>query len=513
MKLHKALFVPGLFVAMLFTGSAQAATPVSFDNPLIEIIGAKQIKKNVDHLEILRFSDSILSQSQTKAYYNAVKARTTSCAIVKFTTKSPKVKVILVEKPETQRGIDIGVYQDGAYDTCFHFDKAPADFSITVSSKNPGKAVTYEIVLPSWANSGFKGLELDDSATLEANPKVENQITYASIGDSITHGTGQQSKSFLTYPWNLARANGWKLYNLGIGGSTTTPEMGNELNDINADVVTILWGYNDAGNKQFTLQDFKTRYDKLIDNIRKCRPEAKIFCITPIFTENIIREGKSLLDYRKAVTDIVAAKAAAGDKAIYVIKGEEITAKEDLVDGIHLNPDGAKRFAEKLNLQIKPIVGSGVVHPPVPGANLILNPGFEEDVSNWTGNGCAIAKEIFDVHEGEAIAVVSDRTKLWNSLRQDVKESILMNGQGEYSMSAWVRCANGPEKLKIQLVVSDDAGTRYLGATSIADQTWKEFSCIRNLAWTGTLKSAYFEVRTLETLQDYFVDSCTLSVE
>ena len=503
----KALFVSAAATSLFFANFAEAATPVNFDNPLIEFVGAKQIRKNGDHLEILRFSDSILNQSQTKAFYNATKARTTSGAVIKFTTTSSNVKVLLADQPQTLRGIDIGIFQNGNYDTCVSWTSAPADYSFSIASKSPGKAVTYEISLPSWANPGFKGLVLDDGTVLAANPKIENQITYAAIGDSITHGTGQQSKSFLTYPWNLARANGWKLYNLGIGGSTTTPEMGNELNDIAADVVTILWGYNDAGNKQFTLEDFKTRYDKLIENVRKCRPDAKIFCITPTFTENIIREGKSLLDYRQAVTDIVAAKKSAGDNSIYLIKGDELTTKADLLDGVHLTPDGAKRFAEKLNEIIKPIVGAGGVKPPAPGANLLKNPEFEEYLVSWAGNGCILTN---DVDNGESIALISGRTKLWNSLRQDVKDAMLASGQGEYSMSAWVKCANAMEKVKLQLVVSDDTGTRYLGIGTYVDQAWQEISCVKSITWNGTLKSAYFEIRTLETLQDYFVDSCEL---
>jgi lysophospholipase L1-like esterase len=342
--------------------STRAAAAVRCDDARIEFLGVRQVVKRPDCVELLRFSDAILGQAQPKSFYSAVKARTTSGVVITFTTRSASVRVLLADLPETIRGIDVGVFQNGAFDACVSYATAPDEYAFAVASRTPGQPVTYELVLPSWANPGFRGLELDDGADLEANPEPASRIRYAAIGDSVTHGTGQRSKSFLTYPWHVARTNGWTLYNLGIGGSTTTPEIGTELADIHPDVVTILWGYNDCGNPVFTLQDFTTRYAALLGNIRAYCPRAEVFCITPTFTENVVRAGKSLDDYRAAIAELVAARSGAGDTRIHLLRGEAITAKEDLVDGVHLTPAGAKRFAEQLIPQLTPFV------PAVDGA-------------------------------------------------------------------------------------------------------------------------------------------------
>ena len=61
-----------------------------------------------------------------------------------------------------------------------------------------------EVVLPSWHGIDFLGLELADGYTLEINENL-NRPVYVAIGDSISHGTGQGSVSYKTWPFLLAR--------------------------------------------------------------------------------------------------------------------------------------------------------------------------------------------------------------------------------------------------------------------------------------------------------------------
>ena len=46
-------------------------------------------------------------------------------------------------------------------------------------------------------------LEINDNSTLEKYSTKQRKLMF-NFGDSITHGTGQNSSSYLTYPYILA---------------------------------------------------------------------------------------------------------------------------------------------------------------------------------------------------------------------------------------------------------------------------------------------------------------------
>src|SRR5690606_27446736 len=99
-----------------------------------------------------------------------------------------------------------------------HFQKHDEDISFTLENPTPGEASVFKIILPSWANPIFQGLELDDGASLLPLEDMERPV-YIALGDSITHGTGQGSASYDSYPYILSEKLDYSFYNLAIGGS------------------------------------------------------------------------------------------------------------------------------------------------------------------------------------------------------------------------------------------------------------------------------------------------------
>jgi len=238
-----------------------------------------------------------------------------------------------------------------------HFAKDKADLSFAIAAPD-NRPATYEIALPSWASVGFLGLQLDAGARLLPNP-ARPRKTYAAIGDSITHGTGQGSAAYKTYPFLAARAMNWELYNLAVGGSKTSPALGAMLARKRVDVVTILVGYNDW-NTHADPATYAAAYAKLLDQLRRSQPTAALFCITPTLTKNTVSRTKQatpLEAFRTVVREAVRSRTAAGDRKIFLIEGTSLTDEADLRDTVHLN-EGARRVAASLASAIRKLAPS-----------------------------------------------------------------------------------------------------------------------------------------------------------
>jgi len=89
-------------------------------------------------------------------------------------------------------------------------------------------------------------------------------------------------------------------------------------------------------------------------------PDAKIYCITPTYTNaKKPKNGDITLDeIRKAEADAVKKLQKKGYKNIYLINGSELSGSENLKpegskDKVHFTVEGAAKFAEELNKIIK----------------------------------------------------------------------------------------------------------------------------------------------------------------
>lgn len=302
-------------------------------------------------IELLRFSEKTLSPKNRGGTFQIQRARQTSGCVIRFRTRSVSVKLKFVPLAAV-REYQFAVYQDGKLAKVFEENPNQRAFTLEVASAAPGRSVLYEVALPSWANAAFAGLVLEGESDLEALPPDQRPV-YAAVGDSISHGTGQMSRSDLTFPWHLAKACGWQLMNFGIGGSVTSPGLVPDIASAKPDVVTILWGYNDWQGGKSRLEPFVRRYREALEGMRKHCPDAEIYCITPIVTATApVPNGLDLDAFRQAVDSLVRERRNAGDLRVFVVRGEELTSSGDLCDGIHLSPEGAARFAHALQMAL-----------------------------------------------------------------------------------------------------------------------------------------------------------------
>ena len=331
----------------------------------ITIEGAHHVTLSDGALTFSRFSDDISSLKPKEIGFNLMKSRTTSGVRLFFKTESPMLTMQFTINPkDANRGSDFGVFIDGKFYKSYKFPQTTKNLlSFTI---NPGsrKMREYEITLPSFSNPKLKSLTLEDGSRLE---KVDrsNKKVYVAIGDSITHGVGQDSATHLTYTYLLANKLDMKYYNFAVGGGKISIPVGRQLKDIKKiDLITILIGYNDWVFDGKTPTTYTAKYRKLIEAIRVNHPETEIHCITLLYTRNTKSRKTGTTyqpaDYRNALISLVKELQTEGDKHIHLIKGDSITSEKNLrgpampKDMVHLGIKGAAMFAEELAKIIQP---------------------------------------------------------------------------------------------------------------------------------------------------------------
>lgn len=343
------------FLLLLCSLIARGETKISPDDKHIVIEGAMHLACTDGRMTIDRFSSEMWQRPDLNNFSRS-KALTQSGVRICFKTDSRTVKPLFSDR----EGADLrkplnfyGIYRDGRF-----IGAVPGDQLILESSGDG--AVEWEIVLPIYYGVNFDGLLLDDGAKL-FDVKRKKLPVYVAIGDSITHGAGQtQCGSEGSYPFVLASTNGYYLYNLGVGGSQISPAVAQELVGIKADIITVLWGFNDwNGGTRGDIAEIARRYESLLSELRRVQPDARIYCILPTTAvdESGSRgkraPGKPLDEVRQAERRIVEKAVALGDKKLFLIEGDKFSAVEDLKGNVHFNNEGAKRFGKALAELVK----------------------------------------------------------------------------------------------------------------------------------------------------------------
>ena len=349
----RLFFLPLIFVFLASLSPAQSLQRIDLNDPGIVVIGARYAAPCAEGLEFLRFSPAIYEVPFFKLKANTIRARTTSGARVRFRTDAARaVLTFATRSGEEDRGAQFGLYRDKVWLKEVSFAKGDAPRVVELVNPAPGQAVTFDVALPSWANPILSGLELSGGAKLLPVP-ASGQKIHVVLGDSISHGTGQRSASFMTWPFLFSEKLDYELYNLAVGGAQISLPIAELLKDWpRVDLVTILVGYNDW-NSGVTAAEFQAGYDELVGIVRRSHAEARIVCIRPLFTrsEKPTRGDVPLDALRDAVTAVVNARSAAGDKKIFVLNGDEFTSDANLskgADPVHLSPVGAAKLAEEL---------------------------------------------------------------------------------------------------------------------------------------------------------------------
>lgn len=323
------------------------------DDRKIVVEGARHISCTDGKMTINRFSDEMWDREDLNNFAQK-KANTQSGVRIVFKTDSRTVKPVFTDRTDADlRAVTnfYGIYKNGVFT-----GNVKGDELVLTSD---GSITEWEIVLPIFYGVDFGGLVLDKGAKLYKVERSDRPV-YAAIGDSITHGAGQsQCGSNGSYPGVLADINGYLLCNFAVGGSQISPAIAGELEGLNVDIITVLWGYNDWNGLKGDINEISRRYTKLISELRRVQPEARIYFIMPTICTN--EDGTSgkrapgcpLDDVRNAERSIVQAAIDAGDTNMFIIEGKEITSTDLLKGGVHFTNEGAKHVGEALAKVVK----------------------------------------------------------------------------------------------------------------------------------------------------------------
>ena len=342
-----------LALALHISGTVRGQQVISPDDERITPGGAFFVTRTPEKLILNRHLPEIIDMKETEAAPRNAFAQ--SGVSVSFKTDSKHIKVLMEPRKETSLRYGIfGIYKNGKMVDQIKVMPKDIDSFDGISFENPeGDLAEWKVLFPTYFGVDIKGVEIDEGSKFEA-PDKDNRPVYVAIGNSITQGTGQAA-SFQTYPYILAEKKGWQLYNLAVGGSKISWPFATELKGKKVDVITILWGFNDW-NKGYTPKgEIIPRYTKLVKTLAKDHPDAKIYCITPTFTNATAPKNGSVTidEIRNAEKKAVEALRKKGYKNIFVINGPDISGPENLKpkgskDKVHFTVEGAALFAKEL---------------------------------------------------------------------------------------------------------------------------------------------------------------------
>jgi lysophospholipase L1-like esterase len=315
------------------------------------VVDSTRVIFNRHTKEVLLHPESGISATSRPYAYTQTGVR------IRFKTASPFVHMEFEQREEGGHlGLENGfaIYADNQQIAI----KEKLNFTINTPAKD--SSVVYKVLLPSLYAINLTEISIADGHHLKS-VKPSKKPTYAAIGNSITHGTGHQSASFLTYPYVLADSMEWNLHNLAVAGARTGWPVSLLFKDKKVDYITILLGFNDWMWDNKPLSDKLYQYEKLLDSLLSFQPDAEIFCITPLTTtktETQLNAPFDLQDYRTMLIRHVSRRRNLGDKNLHIIHGDSISNPSMLMDGIHLSKKGAPLFACNLKDKIREILAS-----------------------------------------------------------------------------------------------------------------------------------------------------------
>lgn len=329
---------------------------IPLTDPKLKVNGIHYIQRNNYKMAFSRFSDQLLALPIKQAGVNTSKARGLSGGELVIKTDSDTLVLNFIPGPGVNRGADFGILENGQWVKRVKFSAKTKAFNITVSSKHPGKVSVFTIVLPSFSNPVLTALSLERDSKL-LSPDETDKPTYIALGDSITHGVGQGSASYLTYPYLLSKLLDYQLFNLAVGGGKISVPIADMLTDFErVDLVTILIGYNDWVFDGKTPMTYQLAYRRLIDKVLLHHPHTKILSISPTYTRkqvsNRTADTYKLDQYRYAVSEVVDEYRQKGANITFV-EGDSVTSELNLdkarpKDPVHLGVPGAALFATEL---------------------------------------------------------------------------------------------------------------------------------------------------------------------
>ena len=260
--------------------------------------------------------------------------------------------------------------QNGEWWRDFYVSQTVRSAEMVLSSQGEHlEFVEYEVILPSWSNPILTGITLStpDSEIRPAIRPTDAKV-YVAMGDSISHGQGQASKTYATYPWLVASSLDHELFNLGVGGGKVSEQIAESLSEWEAiDVLTSLVGFNDWYYQQKTLAEYIGAYRSLLEVARRAHPSTPIFVLNLLHTNTpVAPNGVNINVFRGGLRDMVADLQAGGDENLHLVPSDQWMDANDLADAVHLNEPGAEKLASLLSAHISPFLAPPTPAPPTP---------------------------------------------------------------------------------------------------------------------------------------------------
>jgi lysophospholipase L1-like esterase len=328
-------------VEVKYTNDSDTEINVTPDNENIRYNGTLSSIVTEESAELYRFSDKFFTEGKNPSWYLPF-SRTQSGISISFITNSPKIQLAFEELENSEfRSPVFSVFKDG---NVFMESIETLNFEIENTNEDLSE---WEIYLPYFSGVKFIGMSLEPDFRLYPI-EAENKPLLVSIGNSITHGTGQSS-AIETYPYLIANDLGFRLINLGIGGSKINTSILMNLETITPELITVLWGYNDVNRGSESLEQPLLKYEALITELCNTQPQADIYCIMQPYTTTTVGDVNpdNHIDSLRVHTRKIVEKLQVDHQNLFIVNGlDYVTSDSDLRDKVHLNVSGASKLAE-----------------------------------------------------------------------------------------------------------------------------------------------------------------------
>lgn len=192
------------------------------------------------------------------------------------------------------------------------------------------------------------GFTLAAGARLATPPPPVRRTRWLACGDSITQGF-HASSPLRNYPALVAARRGWDVLNAGIGARCAEAVDGAILATVEAELVTVLLGYNDYHQERSPAM-MRAQLGAMLRALgRDGSWRRPVIAITPLWSSQDAPSnlGHGLDAYRQATAQAVADVA---NPAVQLLDGLTLlpASPELFTDGIHPNDTGFQLLADNL---------------------------------------------------------------------------------------------------------------------------------------------------------------------
>lgn len=227
-------------------------------------------------------------------------------------------------------GMPKGAFPAGTYEKTFALG-APGSGEKTV-----------ELVFPVLCEGKLLSLALDDGASLIP---VKREKVLLAYGDSITHGYDAIHPS-QCYAERTARALGYELYNLAIGGEVFCPGLAACGFPVQPDLITVAYGTNDWAHK--TRAELFDNCRGFYRNLRDAFPSVPVFALSPVWRGDcgMPTQAGAFADVRELIFETAAALPG-----VTALDGTDFIPKEPRYyssDILHPVDEGFAFYADSL---------------------------------------------------------------------------------------------------------------------------------------------------------------------